>query len=105
MYRNCKFCHGRGCIACEGEKEKDESLYPEPMFVADPSNEHDMKLLKQFFGKEAVEKAFSEDGDGMRELAINAAAAQLLQSAREVRNNQQGNAPDENEGGCISSSE
>lgn len=22
-YHNCKFCRGRGCIACEGEAEKD----------------------------------------------------------------------------------
>ncbi len=23
IYRDCKFCHGRGCLACPGEAEKE----------------------------------------------------------------------------------
>jgi hypothetical protein len=79
-YKNCRFCHGQGCLACEGEKEKarQSNPGPTPIFVADPDNEHDMDLLRTFFGRPAIEKAFG-NGGGIHEIKLNAAVARLAQ--------------------------
>ena len=82
VYRNCRFCHGDGCLACESERRKDQERAIEPIFVADPTNEDDMALLKEVFGRSAIEKAFGPDGEGIREIKINALLAQISQMTR-----------------------
>jgi len=55
----CKYCNDRGCIACPTEQKKAQEKMPEPVpepvFVARMDNEHDVELLKRFFGRETLE--------------------------------------------------
>lgn len=55
----------------------------EPIFTGDLNNPYDVELLKQFFGAEAINKAFSE-GDGTNEILVNAAFARLLQKMEQA---------------------
>jgi len=54
---------------------------PELLFAADPSDPEDMRQLAETFGREALERAFTE-GDGMVEIKRNAALASLMQMIR-----------------------
>jgi hypothetical protein len=45
-YSNCKFCHGRGCLACPGEKMKDEQKAAERRLNKNPLSESSARLLK-----------------------------------------------------------
>ena len=85
-YANCKWCDGRGCLGCDGERKKDQEagVVPGLLFEADRSNPRDMELLRRFFGVEALEHAFGPEGGGMGEIEHNAAVASLLQAARKV---------------------
>jgi hypothetical protein len=80
-YFRCQWCHGKGCLACAGERAKDKKQLSEPLFVASTESEHDMELLKNFFGKEAIDKAFKDErGNGMQDILVNAVIARLLQT-------------------------
>jgi hypothetical protein len=57
MVIRCIFCGSRGCLACAGDIERQRKETEEPIFVA--STPHDMELLKQFMGRQALEKANS----------------------------------------------
>ena len=78
-YGRCKWCRGRGCIACPSEIIKHARQAIEPLFRADIENEHDLELLKEYFGASAIQHAFGPDGDGINEILYNAAIANLLQ--------------------------
>jgi hypothetical protein len=54
---------------------------PEPIFTVRRSNPKDMELLKRVFGREALERAFTEGGRGMAEVEENAAVARAEQAA------------------------
>ena len=73
----CKFCAGRGCIACPGESTK----IKQPVFVAQP-NPGDMELLNNAVGAEAFEKAFGPQGGGQNEIYRNLAIASVIQELR-----------------------
>ena len=62
---------------------KDAERATEPLFVANPENEHDMSLLKEYFGLHALQHAFGPEGAGMDELEYNICIANLLQVMRE----------------------
>jgi len=74
----CKFCAGRGCIACPGESTK----IKQPVFVAQLDNPGDMKLLADAVGAKAFEKAFAPQGGGMGEIDRNLAIAAVIQELR-----------------------
>jgi len=90
----CKFCNDRGCIACPTEKKKVQEELPEPVFIAREGNEHDMKLLEQFFGRKSLESgvvpgvypAVSTRLDDSIEL--RGALASLLQQLHDERENE-----------------
>ena len=86
-YTKCKWCYGEGCNQCEVERQKDIAEYekngPQPIFTAKTDSPEDMKLLKDVFGKDALEHAFGPEGEGMHEIELNAAGASLLQILRE----------------------
>lgn len=46
---NCKFCGGRGCIACAGECRRLEKEAEKPLFVVKTAA--DMELLKDAIGR------------------------------------------------------
>ena len=62
-YRNCKFCGGRGCLACPGEKERDDAKLLQPLFVA--KTDEDLKLLKNAVGLDAIKRAYEPGVDPM----------------------------------------
>ena len=45
-FGNCKFCHGRGCLACPGEKAKAEMQAQERRLNKNPLSEDGARLLK-----------------------------------------------------------
>lgn len=85
-YKNCKFCGGRGCLACEQQREKDAKAAMEPIFVADPNSPSDMELLKNAMGAEAIEKAVITAEQNRttvaQELIYNLSVASVLQFMR-----------------------
>jgi len=82
MYNTCKWCGGIGCLACPPKKKQTEPELPQPIFTAKFDDPEDMEALKRTFGREALEKALSPDGGGMREITENAAMESLFQALR-----------------------
>lgn len=80
----CSWCNGTGCTQCHLERKKyeDAERNPQPIFTADVKCPGDMQLLKDVFGKEALEQAFGPDGGGVEEIHRNAAIASLTQELR-----------------------
>lgn len=76
-YRDCKWCHGRGCLACEGERDKDyKHQFPEgpkPIATFDLTTAEGAERARQAIGFEAVQKAFGPNGGGMQEFLANIA--------------------------------
>jgi hypothetical protein len=62
IYRDCPFCHGKGCIACPGEADKEYNRQfpdgPKPLATFRTDDPTDM----------AITSHFKEGGDGMRGL-------------------------------------
>ncbi len=85
-YNKCKWCDGSGCNQCRIEQKKAldefEKRGPQPLFTAKADSPEDMKLLKDVFGKDALEHAFGPDGEGMAEIERNAAVISLVQLLR-----------------------
>ena len=87
-FDGCSWCSGQGCNQCRYERKKYEAQIeanlknPQPIFSADRNNPGDMQLLKDVFGKDALEQAFGPDGGGMEEINRNAAVASLTQELR-----------------------
>jgi len=73
-FDGCRFCHGRGCLACEAEKARveAEAANPNPIFVI--STPEDLDLAGRWFGKEAV-----ENGENLPENALIASVLQAMQ--------------------------
>lgn len=74
-YRYCKFCQGKGCLACDGEAERDyKRAFPngaQPIAVFKTNDPADMELARQTIGREAIEKAFGKGGGGSAEILEN----------------------------------
>ena len=75
VYRDCKWCHGKGCISCpeEAQAEYDRQFPngPQPIATFKTDNPQDMENMKQVFGADAITKAFGPDGNGMEEIMKN----------------------------------
>ena len=88
MRTNCKFCGGKGCIACAGERARIEKEMLKPLFVA--KTPEDLQLLADAVGREAMEKAFRPDPvfghvPGAQQIEGNLAIASLIKHLREQR--------------------
>ena len=83
-FDRCSWCNGRGCNQCQLAREKylDAIKTPQPLFTADVSDPEDMQLLKEIFGRQALEHAFGPDGGGMQEIEQAAAIASFKQAMR-----------------------
>ena len=75
IYRDCKFCGGRGCLACPGEANKEYKRQfpngPEPIATFKTDDPRDMERMQRTVGGEALKKAFCEDGGGILEIIKN----------------------------------
>lgn len=65
IYRDCRFCHGRGCVACEGEAQKDYDRQfpggPQPILtISRKELPRAMKILKPIMGPEGMMAAKKE---------------------------------------------
>ena len=77
IYRDCRFCGGNGCLACQAEAEKEYKRQfpdgPKPIITARTDNAEELKRMKKVIGKEALSKAFGPEGGGMAEILKNMA--------------------------------
>lgn len=69
IYADCRFCQGKGCLACEGEAMKAyKRAFPngaKPVATFKTDEPKDMELLKRSFGANALKKAFDPGGGGI----------------------------------------
>lgn len=75
IYADCRFCHGEGCLACEGEAnrayKREFPNGPEPIATFKTDSPRDMELLKKSFGASALKKAFGPGGGGISAMLAN----------------------------------
>ena len=68
IYRDCRFCRGRGCIACAGEADREYRRQfpdgPKPLATFTIEELSDPKTV-DLIGAEAITKHFGEGGGGM----------------------------------------
>jgi hypothetical protein len=58
----CRFCGGRGCLACPGEEERIETI--EPAFIIRKDHfDEDLALVKDILGAEAIDEEFKRGVD------------------------------------------
>jgi hypothetical protein len=69
-YQNCRWCGGRGCVACPGEQEKAAQL-PEPLIL---KSAQDIQDARSFIGIEAI--------DGGDDLRVNLTLAKIRQAMK-----------------------
>ena len=85
-FRDCKWCHGTGCMGCDAEREKAFERSKRPILQYTPEDMKDPTLgplIRDAIGAKALEKAFGFDGGGMDEVRANCAMVTLLQAIRE----------------------
>jgi len=74
-YRDCKWCHGKGCVSCKIEADKEYARQfpngPQPIAVFDMRSESDMSKAKAAIGADALRKAFGDGGGGVYEILEN----------------------------------
>jgi hypothetical protein len=79
IYRDCRWCAGRGCLYCASEAKKAyETAFPNgptPIATFNLSNPDDVAAARQSIGAEAITKAFSSGGRGIAEVIENIAKA------------------------------
>lgn len=81
-YTDCKFCHGRGCLACPGEEAKDAALAPKLLATFDLHEEADMAALQACFSPQEIERNFRRsDGSVDQE----GGTAKTLDKLRRIR--------------------
>jgi hypothetical protein len=78
-YPNCRFCHGLGCLACDGERAKAEARASQPIFTLDlddPQFETKMAQLREVIGAEALDQAAGMGALGVALIRFNLARLQ-----------------------------
>lgn len=76
VYRDCRWCGGDGCLACEAEAAKAyKAEFPDgPVPVATfPNTPEGMRAANEAVGAAAITKAFGEGGGGLAEILGNIA--------------------------------
>ncbi len=80
VFRDCKFCHGEGCMACPAEAVKAYLKAfpdgPKPIATFKTDNPEDIERAKKMLGKDALEKAFGPGGGEVDEVIENLAKAE-----------------------------
>lgn len=79
-YRDCRWCGGRGCLACENEASKAyKAAFPEgpqPIATFDISTPEGVETARKAIGADAIRKAFGPNGGGISEVMANLAKAE-----------------------------
>lgn len=72
IYRDCRFCRGKGCLACPKEADAEYKRQfpdgPKPIATFKTDDPADMEVLRGTLGMEALRKAFGEGGGGMSDV-------------------------------------
>lgn len=74
VYRDCRWCLGRGCLYCKAEADEAyKAAFPNgPQPIATfPNTPEGMAAAKQAIGADAIAKAFDEGGGGVAEIIDN----------------------------------
>lgn len=75
IYRDCKYCKGRGCLYCPAEADKAyKAEFPDgpvPLATFDMSTPEGVEAAKKAIGADAITKAFSKGGGGIAEIIAN----------------------------------
>lgn len=79
VYRDCRWCQGRGCLYCKSEADKAyRAAFPEgprPIATFDISTAEGLEAAKASIGADAITRAFSKGGRGIEEILENVAKA------------------------------
>jgi hypothetical protein len=77
VYRDCRWCQGRGCLYCKSEADKAYKAEfpdgPKPIATFDLSTPEGIAAARRVIGPEALAKAFGPGGGGVAEIEANAA--------------------------------
>lgn len=83
IYRDCRWCGGRGCIYCPGEADAEYKRQfpdgPKPLATFKTDDPKDMEKAKECIGAKAIDKAFGPGGGGVGEIIENLRKAGKLQ--------------------------
>lgn len=82
-FHGCRWCQGRGCLACGDEQRKwEKGFFGTPMFTAKIDSPEEMAEMNEIFSGAALEKAFGPNGDGMAEIEQKSAITMLMRELR-----------------------
>jgi hypothetical protein len=77
VYRDCRWCVGRGCLYCKAEADKAyTAAFPngaQPIATF-PNTPEGMEAARKTIGIEAIRKAFGPGGGGVSEIIKNVEA-------------------------------
>lgn len=75
IYRDCRWCAGKGCLYCAAEAKKAyEMEFPDgPQPIATFKIPDDLERAKLAIGADALKKAFGPGGGGVQEIIDNVA--------------------------------
>lgn len=83
IYRDCKWCGGRGCLSCPAEADMEYKRQfpngPEPLISFNTDDPKDAELMLKTIGGPALEKAFGKGGGGGAEILANIERAKAEQ--------------------------
>jgi hypothetical protein len=80
VYRDCRWCQGRGCLYCASEAAKAyKAEFPDgPELIASfPNTPEGFAAARNVIGADAIRKAFGPGGGGVAEIIKNAEDAGL----------------------------
>jgi hypothetical protein len=82
VYRDCRWCGGKGCLACESEANKAYGReFPEGPVPLATFSIDEIDKAEEAIGAEALTKAFGPGGGGIAEIIAN--ITKVKQSAGE----------------------
>lgn len=74
VYRDCRWCQGRGCLYCKAEADKAyKAAFPDgPQPIATfPNTSEGLAAAREVIGIDAIRKAFGPGGGGVSEICQN----------------------------------
>jgi hypothetical protein len=77
VYRDCRWCQGRGCLYCESEADKAYKAAfpngPQPIATFDMTTPEGVAAARAAIGPDALRTAFGPGGGGIAEVLGNIA--------------------------------